>query len=99
MHRAAGPGGSSRSSAPLVPMPPPTSTPPAPISTPVEAAGSRKRRLIGALITPTMLLVAVVGGHRTWTWQAERKLDRCLDELRRKGEPVSLAEIFPAARP
>jgi hypothetical protein len=56
---------------------------------------SRKRRWLTTLITPIAVLVMAVGGHRAWTWQAERKLGALVDELRRNGEPVSLAEITP----
>src|SRR4051794_24550825 len=63
------------------------------IDSPVGGGWSRKRRWLTTLITPIAVVVMAVGGHRAWTWQAERKLGILVDELRRKGEPVSLAEI------
>jgi hypothetical protein len=67
------------------------------IDSPAGGGGgwSRKRRWLTTLITPIAVLVMAVGGHRAWTWQAERKLGALVDELRRKGEPVSMAEITP----
>jgi hypothetical protein len=59
------------------------------------AGWSRKRRWLTTLITPVAVIVMAVGGHRAWTWQAERKLGALVDELRSKGEPVTLAEITP----
>src|SRR4051794_26918944 len=48
-----------------------------------SAAGgwSRKRRWLTTLITPVVVVVMAVGGHRAWTWQAERKLGALVDEL------------------
>jgi hypothetical protein len=67
------------------------------IDSPANGTGwSRKRRWLTTLITPIAVLVMAIGGHRAWTWQAERKLGALVDELRRKGEPVSLAEVNPA---
>jgi hypothetical protein len=67
------------------------------IDSPINGVGgwSRKRRWLTTLITPIVVLVMAVGGHRAWTWQAERKLGALVDELRSKGEPVSMAEITP----
>src|SRR5687768_5221838 len=55
---------------------------------------SRRRRIIGTLITPTILIVVLVGGHSVWTWQAERRLNRFVQQLRSSGEPISLAEMI-----
>lgn len=59
------------------------------------ATWSRKRRWLTTLVTPIAVVVMAVGGHRAWTWQAERKLGALVDELRSKGEPVTLAELTP----
>jgi hypothetical protein len=64
----------------------------------VDAPGSpsRRKRLLAALITPTILLTAVVGGHGFWTWQAERRIDKFVAGLREGGEPVDMAAFAPA---
>jgi hypothetical protein len=45
------------------------------------------------LLTPTILLVALVGGHQIWSWQAKRQLKNFVDVLRQNGEPVSVTQF------
>lgn len=49
-----------------------------------------------ALVTPAFLIIAALGGHGAWTWQAEHKVERLVNGLRGKGEPVSLADFCPS---
>jgi hypothetical protein len=59
----------------------------------------RRRRALSALLTPTLLVLALVGSHRAWTWYAQHRLGNAVDALRKSGEPVSLEEIIPAQVP
>lgn len=52
--------------------------------------------MLGMLVTPAILIVATVGGHQAWEWQAERRLDHLIDGLRHNGQPVSMAELTSA---
>ena len=47
------------------------------------------------LVTPALLIVATVGGHQAWEWQAERRLERFVQGLRDSGQPVSMNELIP----
>src|SRR5688572_6138732 len=89
--RAAAPAAFRSSYTSPVPVPPAETSAPEPT---VQAAPTPRRRVITALITPAIVLVATLGGHAVWTWQAERRFDRYVEGLRRTGEPVSLSEVL-----
>jgi hypothetical protein len=101
--RTAGPGASSLTT-PAASLPPAQSEASAagtrsadvPARPPASSPPSRRKRLAAALITPAILLTAVVGGHALWTWQAERRIDRFVADLRERGEATSMAEFTPA---
>jgi hypothetical protein len=61
---------------------------------PADAQVTRRKRIVMALITPAFLLLATVGGHAAWTWQAERRFERYVQGLRASGEPVSCYEVL-----
>ena len=44
------------------------------------------------LLTPVLLLAALLGGHQLWSWQAKREFLKVIDRLRQQGEIVSLAQ-------
>src|SRR4051794_36230040 len=60
-----------------------------------RAVGGSRRRW-AALLTPIILIAGAVGGHRLWVWQSERNFERFVADIRRAGEPVEAAEVFPA---
>lgn len=83
-----------------------TAVPPAPagdFQTPTlnvsPEPASRRKRALGMLITPVLFVLALVGGHRAWAWYAQHQFGNFVTDLRKNGEPVSLAEIIPTQVP
>ncbi len=59
----------------------------------------RRKVLIIVLIILALLIVTPVAVWSIWCWSAQRKLDAVLDELRQRGEPLTIAELAPPEIP
>src|SRR5687767_8287053 len=57
---------------------------------------SRLRRAAGALFTPVLVIVGLLGGHVAWTAFAERRLRLYVEGLQQAGEPILVRDIVPA---
>ena len=59
----------------------------------------RRKVLIIIFIILAVLIGTPVAVWNIWCWSAQRKLDAVLDELRQRGEPLTLAEMAPPEIP
>ena len=55
----------------------------------------RRKALIIVLIILAALIVTPVAIWNIWCWSAQKKLDEVLEDLRQRGEPLTLAEMAP----